>query len=239
MRIVTWNMNGKDRPKQHLEAWAFLIEALKPDVALLQEVRISEDIEYEIAKGYSHLFAARLRNLTWGSAILSREHRLTLDWEDSSRGAALGATASIPRIGPVSIACLQAATQGGVIAPLRRKFDIVRAHLGERFIVGGDFNTARQAHLQWPNMGHGAFWSDIEEWGFHEPLPLDGRERQSYWGRWLLNELPTLGNTLQDDHVLLDAVTFRSVESCVVWDTRHTRELSDHGPVVVDVTLPG
>jgi hypothetical protein len=73
----------------------------------------------------------------------------------------------------------------GVVRPLRETFAEVRPLLTERYIVGGDLNTARQAHLAWPHMGHGDFWRDIESWGFQEPLPLGGREQQSYWGRWL------------------------------------------------------
>lgn len=234
MRIVTWNMNYRDRVRQHGEAWAFLRETLQPDIALLQEVVIPEGLDND----YCCLFTPRWADTVWGSAILSRVGDLERDWEDNSRGAALGATSAIPGLGAVSLACLQIATDGGVIVPLRRKIGILRKHLGDRFVLGGDFNTARQAHQAWPSMGHGEFWGEIETWGFHEPLPLGGREQQSYWGRWLRNELPSLGNTLQDDHVLLDGETFALVEDCQVWDTKRVRDLSDHGPVVVDLTLP-
>jgi exonuclease III len=106
MRIVTWNMNGKDRTRSHQDAWGFLLETLQPDIVLLQEVRISEEIKKRIAGEYSHLFTPRLPNLTWGSAILSRAGELTLEWENSSRGAALGASSSVPGIGPSpSLAC--------------------------------------------------------------------------------------------------------------------------------------
>jgi len=49
MRIVTWNMNilGKDRARQHDQAWTFLLETLDPDIALLQEVAIPPDIPPE------------------------------------------------------------------------------------------------------------------------------------------------------------------------------------------------
>ena len=237
MRIVTWNMNviGKDRSSQHDQAWAFLLETLAPDIALLQETAIPP----ELPTDYRHsLFTPGLHGKRWGSAILSRVGDLTLEWEDNSRGAVLAATSSIPGLGPVSIASLQARVpRGGVIRPLRETFDLLRTHLGERFMVGGDFNTARQAHRAWPQNGHGAFWSDIETWGFKEPLPLGGKEQQSYWGRWLLDQEPSLGNTLQDDHVLVDADTLQLVRRCLVWDTRRVRELSDHGQVVLDLAL--
>jgi endonuclease/exonuclease/phosphatase family metal-dependent hydrolase len=40
---------------------------------------------------------------------------------------------------------------------------------------------------------------------------------------------------MQDDHILLDAETFEVGPECRVWDTKQVRELSDHGPVVVDL----
>ena len=85
MRIVTWNMNVIGKSRAHGEAWAFLLETLNPDIALLQEVVIPE----EVATDYSCLFAPRSPTLVWGSAILSRVGELELDWEDSSRGARL------------------------------------------------------------------------------------------------------------------------------------------------------
>lgn len=128
MRIVTWNMNviGKDRASQHDQAWTFLLETLDPDIALLQEVTIPQNVPPE----YRSLFTPALPGKRWGSAILSRVGDLTLDWEDNSRGAILAAKSSIPGIGPVAIACLQARVpEGGVIRPLRETFDALRTHL--------------------------------------------------------------------------------------------------------------
>ncbi|MDP9343019.1 MAG: hypothetical protein M3Q23_13220 [Actinomycetota bacterium] len=105
--------------------------------------------------------------------------------------------------------------------------------------MGGDLNTARAADHAFPGYGHGDFWRDLEDsWAFHEPLPFGGaEERQSYWGRWRQNKRPTIGNSLQDDHILLDSTTFGYVKGCLVWDTQVVRALSDHGPVVVDLVL--
>jgi hypothetical protein len=85
--------------------------------------------------------------------------------------------------------------------------------------------------------GHGKFWTDVEAWGFKEPLPFGDHERRSFWRGWLINEPPTIGNSLQD-HIFLDEQTFEHVDACAIWDTKEVRELSDHGPVVVDLRLP-
>jgi exonuclease III len=233
MRIVAWNMNGWDRGGTHGLAWAFLLEELQPDIALLQEAKLPETIPSE----YSHESTPAMTNARFGSTILSRLGTLDKRWEDNSRGPMLVAESSASSVGPLTIASIQARVQRGVgtIRWLRQSFDEIRPLLGKRFILGGDLNTARQAHLAWPHTGHGDFWDDVGTWGLHEPLPLGGREQQSYWGHWALNRPPTLGNTLQDDHVLLDAELFRTVKRCRIWDTRQVRELSDHGPVVVDI----
>jgi endonuclease/exonuclease/phosphatase family metal-dependent hydrolase len=150
------------------------------------------------------------------------------------------AQCSLPSLGTVSVACVHARLDpNGLVIPwLRETFDDLRRHLGDRFIVGGDLNTARQAGLAWPDHGHAEFWRDVEAWGFREPLPFNDVERQSYWREWLENKPPTVGNTLQDDPVFLDAETMGYVTRCRVWDTREVRRLSDHGPVIVDLAPP-
>jgi hypothetical protein len=235
-RIVSWNMNGWGRGRALDEGWLLLLEGLQPDIALLQEAADTRDAARRIPSALQPALAsARL-----GSVIISRVGDLERLWEDNSRGPVLVARSTIPGIGVVTVACLQAPVPevGGVIRPLRETMMALRPLLTARFIVGGDLNTARQAHLAWPQYGHGEFLNDLEAWGLHEPLPLGGREQQSYWGRWLLDEPPTLGNTLQDDHVFVDEKTFRLVKTCRVLDTKRVRGLSDHGPVVVDLALP-
>ena len=236
MKIATWNMNGWDRRTTHDQAWTFLLDIVRPDIALLQEAEVPGNIPSE----YWYKWTPAVAEKRFGSVILSRLGDLELQWEDNSRGAVLVANSFVTSVGPISIACVHARVEEGVgtIRWLRQTMDVVRPLLGDRFVLGGDLNTARQAHLAWPAFGHGQFWKDIETWGFNERLPLDGRELQSYWRNWLQGDRPTLGNTLQDDHVFLDAETFAFVRGCEVWDIKRVRELSDHGPVVVDLALP-
>jgi exonuclease III len=187
MRIVSWNMNPQGR-----DTWAFLVQTLAPDIALVQEAIVREDL----ADRYQILWTPGWPNGRWGSAILSRVGDLVLEWEDRSRGAMVVARGSVPSLGPVSIASIHARLDRRdhrVIPALRLTFDALRTHLGDRVIVGGDLNTARAAALAWPDNGHKEFWRDLEAWGFKEPLPLNGVERQSYWREWLENKPPTIG----------------------------------------------
>jgi exonuclease III len=244
LRIVSWNMNHMYHARVHSEAWG-LLKALDPDIALLQEAVV---VPPDIAGQYELLFTQPWENKPWGSAVMSRVGDLALVWENTDRGAVQLATCSVSGIGPVSIANIHSRLddKSRVIPNLRKTFDAVIPQLGERFIVGGDLNTARSLAIAYPpHFGHGEFWQDAEIGGLREAMPFfdaalgrPGSERQSYWGHWLRNEPPTMGNSLQDDHVFMDAGTVEYLSTCVVWDTRIVRELSDHGPVVVDLMVP-
>jgi hypothetical protein len=193
MRVVSWNLNQQGR-----DTWSFLLQELDPDIALVQEAIVPDDLDAR----YDVRCMPALPNGRWGSAILSRVGSLEVDWKKQSGGAAIVAHCTVPYLGSVSIASVHARiVDGRVIPALRLTFDALRNHLGDRFIVGGDLNTARAAHLAWPANGHGEFWSDLEAWGFREALPFKDGERQSYWREWLQNKPPTFGNSLQDDHV--------------------------------------
>jgi len=226
----------RDHADSHGEAWAFL-RALDPDIALLQEAVLPVDISDTYRLRWTRAWEGK----PWGSAILSRAGDLVPDWEDSSRGAVLVAHCSIPSLGRFSLASLHARIVDRRLIPaLRQTFAALRPHLGGRFIVGGDLNTARAAARAWPENGHAEFWNTLDASEFKDCYyTLHGVERQSYWREWLRNKPPTIGNSLMDDHVFVDAETIAYLTDCLVWDTKEIRELSDHGPVVVDLALPG
>lgn len=228
----------------HIEAWDCLLRTLNPDIALVQEAAVPDSA----VDGYGPpVFTQRWPNKPWGSAILSRVGELALVWENTDRGACQLATGTVSGLGPLLIANIHSRVddKGLVIPNLRKTFDAVLPQLGDRFIVGGDINTARSLAVAYPpEYGHGELWQDVERWGLREAMPFfdaaqnhPGAERQSYWGHWLQNKRPTMGNSLQDDHVFMDADTIEHLSTCVVWDTRTVRGLSDHGPVVVDLRL--
>lgn len=229
MRVVSWNLSQKGSA-----VWEFLFRRLEPDVALVQEAILPLDLPSE----YASLSIPGWADGRWGSAVLSRVGELELVWQDSSRGAVILARSVLPGIGAVSIANVHARViDGRVIPALRETFDELRGRLGDRFIVGGDLNTARQAALAWPRNGHREFWEELDASELKEALPLGGVERQSYWREWQQNKEPTLGNSLQDDHLFFDETTRAAVTRCLVWDTFETRALSDHGPLVVELSV--
>lgn len=221
MRIVSWNMAQRGRKTQD-----FLL-SLGPDIALVQEAILPEDIP-----GYTKLWTPGWQDGTWGSAILSRVGEPKLLWENNERGAVVLARCAIDGVGDVAIASLHARlgpNREGVIRPLRKTIDELRRRLEERFIVGGDFNTARllgRAYAK--HWGHEEFWNEMDAWALDVVFRKLGEEKQSFWREGLRNEL-------MDDHVLLDEKTFELVADARVLDTPEVRELSDHAPVVVDL----
>lgn len=247
MRIVTWNMDCWKRPKRQAEAWNLLLHDLHPDIALVQEAKIPDDTGYEVLPTRALERGSSLKELTWGSAILSRVGEpvtlLALSPEDiATRGAVQIASCTVAGLGEITIANIhsrldkQAVQQ--VIPNLSKTLEVVLAALGDRFIVGGDLNTGRSLDAAYgPLYGHGDFWRKVDAGILNEALPGDNEERQSYWGHGEDNKGPT-GNTLQDDHLFFDAETFKLVNESRVWDTPQVRELSDHGPIVVDLRFP-
>lgn len=151
----------------------------------------------------------------------------------------MAAHCEIPPLGRVSIASIHARADGLVVPRLRRTFDAVRTHLGPRFIVGGDLNTARTAALAWPENGHGEFWAELDASEFRDCYYLfHGGERQTFWRDELRGQPLTVGNSLMDDHVFVDPQTFDYLEDVEIIDTPDVHRLSDHGPVIIDLALP-
>lgn len=108
MRIVTWNMGcniaASGYLKHHDEAWNYLINELRPDIALVQEAVVARILA---AEGFDSRICELPSNIDAGTAILVRKDlrageaprmpvssstyaaTLTLEWERSSKSAAL------------------------------------------------------------------------------------------------------------------------------------------------------
>jgi endonuclease/exonuclease/phosphatase family metal-dependent hydrolase len=220
-----------DRPRTHDSAWEFLLQQLSPDIALVQEAVVPDGTGYEVEfqTGWDHR--------PWGSAVLSRVAELDAVRRDSDLGAVVVARTMLPEIGQTTIASIHARViDRRVIPGLRTILDRIASASSGHSLIGGDFNTARAAATAWPENGHGDFWSALDESELRDCyFSLHGAERQSYWREWNRNTPPTIGNSLMDDHILVDEGVYQQVKMCTIWDTRQVRELSDHGPVVVDL----
>jgi hypothetical protein len=71
MKILTWNMGYWQYRNEHDEAWEYLIQEIKPDIALLQEAVPPDDLE-ESGK----VLWKPIKRRGWGSGIYCSSHEL-------------------------------------------------------------------------------------------------------------------------------------------------------------------
>jgi hypothetical protein len=104
----------------------------------------------------------------------------------AARGAVQIASCTISGLAKMTLVNIHSRLGPGkvkVIPNLRRTFEIVMCELQDRFIVGGDLNTARLLGKVYPEEYlHAAFWDEVDRGKLKESLPGGLVERQSYWG---------------------------------------------------------
>lgn len=228
MRIVTWNLGFWQYRAHHDAAWRYLRETLRPDLALLQEVR-----EVSLVEGESRVYRQAWRS--WGTAVLARNLRLepieiAVDLEGRT-GYVVGARCHGEGVAPFVAVSLHAPILHGVVVPyLDRILTAVEGAVqGQRFVVGGDLNSGRLAEQLWPGYGHGGFWSRVDRGAFVDCHQRIHRREQ----RTILR-----GNAdLQDDHLFVSDDLAASLRTCDVVSDPAIRTLSDHLPLVADVAV--
>lgn len=228
MRIVTWNLGLWQYSAHHDAAWRYLRETLRPDLALLQEVR-----EVPLAEGETRVFRQAWRS--WGTAVVARNLYLepveiAVDLEGRT-GYVVGARCAGDGVAPFVAVSVHAPILHGVVAPyLERILTAVEAAVeGNRFVVGGDLNSGRLAEQLWPGYGHGAFWSRVDRGPFVDcHQRIHQRER-----RTILRGAADL----QDDHLFVSKDLGATLRSCDVIDDPVLRTLSDHLPLMADIAL--
>ncbi len=250
MRIVVWNMaaNTVSRaPSVHERAWRYL-DALQPDLALIQEARVPgwarARPEWTIVQDPVQL---------WGSAIVVGPALELTAFDGPRTGsleAGLLATAIATQpdgarllVGSVHtpIGAASAAELGGLDPALARTpryripcrrdvaYAIYRERVaGKRFIVGGDWNTSPL----WDELHRGTsevdYFDRAEQDGWvdcYRTLHPEGEGRT-----WFRGSDPPY----QLDHVFCDRDTAASLVACDIDPCpADTMSLSDHAPLVL------
>jgi len=231
MKIVSWNM-GCGGPTQyrrtHGDAWKYLLEELRPDVALVQEAL--ESVGSDVGSSGT-LITSEDKNPDNGAAIWATSSlsatRVAVSAHDSFVAAADLDTPS----GRLRVASLHLYPRSGAEhhANLIDLFKTVGAILeGCRFVAGGDINACRHYDAT-GGQGYGAFFDALHDRGFHDcHYALHGKEIQSYWGH-------SAKKAYQLDHLFVDTASALSVRSCDVVTTSDTLRLSDHSPIVLEL----
>jgi len=227
MKVVTWNMGYWLHRGRHSEAWTYLRERLKPDLALLQET-----LQPQAHRGEYIDFHETHQG--WGTAIYSPAWSLeATEYKGEYPGRVATAVASIPGAGRVFLASIHAPIIGNRVFPHLSKIidEVEELSAGSVAILGGDFNSARLAEDVWPGNGHGPFFDHMDAsryvnccWRLH------GRELQTYFR-------PGSKHPFQDDHLFITKDLLSRLVACEVVDNPVTRSVSDHIPLAIEITL--
>jgi endonuclease/exonuclease/phosphatase family metal-dependent hydrolase len=227
-----WNMGcatGAYRAAQG-DAWGYLVEVLRPDIALVQETHLTPPLTIA---GRGTLFARGAWNRTkgWGSGVWIASMMAT----ESELFECDGVHCAMARIeaksGPVLIASVHVATneQAQWLASLRGALE--RLLPDHRLIVGGDFNATRHWDKVHGGKFYTTFFDSMQAAGFFECYwRLHGGETQTFWGRQSIE-------AYQDDHFFVNESLGSKVVECEVIDNPTVRKLSDHAPVRLEIEL--
>jgi endonuclease/exonuclease/phosphatase family metal-dependent hydrolase len=235
MRVVTWNMGcgptASQFRKSHDEAWTYLLEELRPDVALVQEALVAKI--QEARRDHSVTVCELGPNVAAGTAILV--HGLESHGAPTAAISAHTYAATVEVSTPAGpLTALSAHVYPGEEqhADLKRLVEVLgTTFAGRTLLIGGDFNAARRFDKVYCGKRHGAFFTAMKTAGLHEVhWELHGREIQSFWGR-------QSKEAYQDDHFFVTTGWASRVRSCKVIDNEVVRRLSDHGPVEMELDV--
>ncbi len=226
MKIVTWNMDCWKRDvSRHDEAWAYLVEELRPDIALLQEVRPPASFE-----GNNLLYTAIGGSRRWGSAIFTNGlpiHGIPIE---NHKGWVVAGEILLPNNSKAVAVSIHARfIEREVFPHLNYLFDDLSPVLEEQtFIVGGDLNAARLIDEVYGTRCDSEFFDRIESSGFFNcHRKFHAKEQQTFWGK---TKYP-----YQDDHLFVSEHLKEQVLSCDTLDYERIRKLSDHSPVLAEI----
>jgi endonuclease/exonuclease/phosphatase family metal-dependent hydrolase len=226
MKILTWNLGYWQHSSLHNEAWNYLCNDIKPDIAFLQEVRPPSWIPH-------HTLLFEKITHGWGTALFAPS--LTLQKKDFSLypGRVVAASIVLDKNLPLFVASIHAPIINDRVFPhLAKIFAELESNHACNSVVGGDLNSARLAEKVWPGNGHGPFFEQIDRgdrWvdccrKFH-PTEIQTFFRADCF------------NPFQDDHIFTSCDLENRVRAANVINNELTRRVSDHIPLVVEIDL--
>lgn len=235
MRIVTWNM-GCNIPasgyrKYHDEAWTYLLDELRPDVALVQEAMV---VKMRAAADFTVTLCDLAPRYDAGTAVLVREGLVASEAPKLSVGSAtyVPTTKVSTPAGPLNVAAVHVYPGDEQHADLAKLVELLGSTFGdEPVLVGGDFNAARHFDKVYGGKKYARFFEAMDDAGFHDAhWAKHGCEIQSFWGRQAKEQY-------QDDHFFVSKSWASRVRLCSVVDNDTVRRVSDHGPVVLELEV--
>jgi len=227
MKVLTWNLGYWQHSSHHDEAWDYLCNDIKPDLAFLQEVKPPSWVPH-----HALLFEEITRG--WGTAIFAPSLTLSKVGFSLYPGRVAAASIILNKNLSLFVASIHAPIIDGRVFPhLANIFaEFESSHASNSAVIGGDLNSARLAEKVWPGYGHGPFFEQIDRgdrWvdccrQFHPT------EIQTFFR-------DTCVNPFQDDHIFVSCDLRDRVRASDVINNELTRSVSDHIPLVAELDL--
>jgi endonuclease/exonuclease/phosphatase family metal-dependent hydrolase len=226
MKILTWNLGYWQHSSHHDRAWEYLCNKIKPDIALLQEVKPPAWIS-------PNTIVFRESNKGWGTAIYTPSFTLSMGHFSRYPERVVLATTMSDDF-PLLIASIHAPIINGRVFPhLNNIFaEIESKEHAQSAVVGGDLNSARLCEKVWPGNGHGPFFERIDS----------GDTWIDCCRRFNVQEIQTFFrdtclHPFQDDHIFVSRNFSDCIRSCDVINNEITRSVSDHIPLIAELDL--
>jgi len=236
----------------HDSAWRFLVEVIKPDIALVQEAGLASDETISNKTSLAKIGGTR----DWGSGVYSNSLPLKeIVYENSYPGSITGVELKLPSGRIIAFFSLygKLETKYGD----RTAFSTTSVHkmisdlnwvflglgkfagLEKSIIIGGDFNASTQLDNTW-KAGEGRYlnahrilFERIEDYGLKSAFDYPEKQK-SYIQTHRHGKSKTLW---QNDYIFLSGSLHSKIIRVEVIDNKEVRRLSDHNPVVVEIDV--
>jgi endonuclease/exonuclease/phosphatase family metal-dependent hydrolase len=232
-------MNYWWQKHNHKDAWRYLIEDVKPDIALLQEVVVPEEYENQTVFLPSHT-SRESSGIQWGTAIYinpqivvnfdKKKADRTAEFlpENDFKGKTVVVEIHMKNGGRLFVISLHTDTDNNrakygtpedtTVKNLRSILydqDLLRK-IESNYIFGGDFNIDKDMYSKC----YDATFNDFEKNEMHECLTP---AIQTYFN---FNMSPK--NHFQDDHLFVHNSMATKVKDCFAWNYGKVKHYSDH-----------
>jgi exonuclease III len=243
MKIVSWNMNQFGRWTTPDLAWKFLIDEVRPDIALLQEVIVPEQYVPDTFFMYSYTDEKEPR---WGTAIYINRNTVAgfnTDAAEISTKELLGELSELGKAVVAEIALKDGQTYTFVSLhidtgrygkiPVTTDYPEVdhlnaifkNGRIGQlkgNYVIGGDFNADPVAYPE-----HMQTFNWLKDNGFLECLK---QQTNTYFGY-------KRKATIQDDHFLVPPSMMSFVTNCHALEYEKVKQFSDHTIIEMELRI--
>ena len=218
MIVVVWNVRNS------LAAWEYMVDELRPDLALLQEFtpRLRDAPRGQIIR-------AAVPGVLWGSAVYVKQGAAReLPLPPEHRGWLIAAEVDLPESRSLVAVSVHASIRPTVRPNIDRAFAALEPLLADRsFVIGGDLNLSRLYDTVYGTTGHTEFLDALPERGFFDCLSkFHPGQQQTFCGR--------ASYAYQNDYVFVSQELAADVAGCEVavsCDVVTAKRLSDHCPL--------